>query len=33
MLKPFETSTLSGKVWKDSILAETLEALMKQMPS
>ncbi len=24
MLKPFETSTLSGKVWKDSILAETL---------
>ncbi|MCS7118456.1 MAG: ATP:cob(I)alamin adenosyltransferase [Archaeoglobaceae archaeon] len=24
MLKPFETSTLSGKVWKDSIIAETL---------
>ena len=24
MLKPFETSTLSGKVWKDSILTETL---------
>uniref|UniRef100_A0A7J2TIY5 ATP:cob(I)alamin adenosyltransferase n=1 Tax=Archaeoglobus fulgidus TaxID=2234 RepID=A0A7J2TIY5_ARCFL len=24
MLKPFETSTLSGKVWKDSVLAEAL---------
>lgn len=27
MFKPFETSTVDGKVWKDSILAETLGAV------
>ncbi|MEM2176275.1 MAG: ATP:cob(I)alamin adenosyltransferase [Archaeoglobaceae archaeon] len=27
MLKPFETSTINGKVWKDSLLAETLGAV------
>lgn len=27
MLKPFETTTINGKVWKDSLLAETLGAV------